>query len=93
MLGLYRCYFIPLDGEQLKRLDFNRIYPILRNIIFIYNGFQHFVSALSRVKCQRLGGDENINLKEIADSCNILAGGYRKLTHEEIPEIFEEANG
>lgn len=42
---------------------------------------------------KELGVDENINLKEIADSCNILAGGYRKLTHGEILEIFEEANG
>ena len=39
---------------------------------------------------KELGVDENINLKEIADSCNTLAGGYRKLTHEEILEIFEE---
>lgn len=37
-----------------------------------------------------LGVDGDINLKEIADSCNTLAGGYRKLTHEEILEIFEE---
>ena len=42
---------------------------------------------------KELGADENINFKEIADSCNTLAGGYRKLTHEEILEIFEEAKG
>ena len=42
---------------------------------------------------KELGANENINLKEIADSCNALAGGYRKLTHEEILEIFEEAKG
>ena len=39
---------------------------------------------------KELGVDGDINLKEIADSCNTLAGGYRKLTHEEILEIFEE---
>lgn len=39
---------------------------------------------------EELGVDGDINLKEIADSCNTLAGGYRKLTHEEILEIFEE---
>lgn len=42
---------------------------------------------------KELGADENINLKEIADSCNTLAGGYRKLTHKEILKIFEEAKG
>mgnify|MGYP004660733961 FL=1 len=39
---------------------------------------------------KELGVDGDINLKEIADFCNTLAGGYRKLTHEEILEIFEE---
>ena len=39
---------------------------------------------------EELGVDTDINLSEIADSCNTLAGGYRKLTHEEILEIFEE---
>lgn len=29
-------------------------------------------------------------LKEIADSCNISAGSYKKMSHEEILEIFEE---
>ena len=37
-----------------------------------------------------LGIDENINLKEIADSCGIVPGAYKKMTHEEILQIFEE---
>ena len=38
----------------------------------------------------KLGIDENINLKEIADSCGIVPGAYKKMTHEEILQIFEE---
>ena len=43
-------------------------------------------------KClqKELGIDENINLKEIADSCGIVPGAYKKMTHEEILQIFEE---
>lgn len=39
---------------------------------------------------RELGIDENINLKEIADSCGISAGSYKQMTHEEILEIFRE---
>ena len=39
---------------------------------------------------KELGIDENINLKEIADSCGIVPGAYKKMTHEEILKIFEE---
>ena len=39
---------------------------------------------------KKLGIDENINLKEIADSCGIVPGAYKKMTHEEILQIFEE---
>ena len=42
---------------------------------------------------KKLGIDEKLDLKAVADSCNTLAGGYRKLTHKEILEIFEEAKG
>ena len=34
--------------------------------------------------------DENVNLKGIANSCNISQGSYKKLTHDEILTIFEE---
>ncbi len=37
-----------------------------------------------------LGIDDSINLKEIANSCGIVNGSYKKMTHEEILEIFEE---
>ncbi len=39
---------------------------------------------------RELGVDDHINLKEIADSCNISNGSYKKMTHEEILQIFEE---
>lgn len=39
---------------------------------------------------KKLGIDETINLKEIADSCGIVGGSYKKMTHKEILEIFEE---
>ncbi len=39
---------------------------------------------------RELGIEENINLKEIADSCGIVGGSYKKMTHEEIFEIFKE---
>ena len=37
-----------------------------------------------------LGIPENVDLKEIADSCNLAPGSYKKMTHEEILEIFQE---
>ena len=39
---------------------------------------------------KELGVDENINLKEIADSCGIVQGSYKKMSREEILKIFEE---
>lgn len=37
-----------------------------------------------------LGIPDSVNLREIADSCAIVVGSYRKLTHDEIFEIFNE---
>ena len=37
-----------------------------------------------------LGVDERTDLKEIADSCAILPGSYKRMIHEEILEIFRE---
>ena len=37
-----------------------------------------------------LGIPENVDLKEIADSCNLVPGSYKKMTHEEVLEIFQE---
>ena len=34
--------------------------------------------------------DENTDLKEIADSCALMPGSYKKMTHEEILGIFKE---
>ena len=39
---------------------------------------------------QELGLRDESMLKEIADSCGISAGSYKKMTHEEILEIFRE---
>lgn len=42
------------------------------------------------VTLQDLGVNENTDLKAIADSCNLAPGSYKKMTHEEILEIFKE---
>ena len=39
---------------------------------------------------RELGVDEYTDLKKIADSCNLAPGSYKKMTHEEIFEIFKE---
>lgn len=39
---------------------------------------------------KELGVTDPVILKEIADSCNISAGSYKKMTHEEILQIFQE---
>lgn len=43
------------------------------------------------VTLKQLGIDETTNLEEIAFSCGISQGSYRKMTHKEILEIFREA--
>lgn len=42
------------------------------------------------VTLRELGIDESTDLKAIADSCTIVTGSYKKLTHEEILDIFKE---
>jgi len=39
---------------------------------------------------RELGVEEVTELKAIADSCNIVTGSYKKMTHEEIFEILKE---
>ena len=39
---------------------------------------------------RELGVTDRSMLKEIADSCGISAGSYKRMTHEEILQIFEE---
>lgn len=39
---------------------------------------------------QELGINGDVDLKAIADSCAVVPGSYRKLTQEEIFEIFKE---
>ncbi len=40
---------------------------------------------------RELGLESDDGLKEIAESCNIAPGSYKKMTHEEIYEIFKES--
>lgn len=42
---------------------------------------------------KELGIDETVDIKEIADSCAVVPGSYKKMTHEEILEIFQECAG
>lgn len=42
------------------------------------------------VTLRELGVEANTDLKEIADSCAVISGGYKKLAKEEILEIFKE---
>ena len=39
---------------------------------------------------RQLGANAETDLKQIADSCAIAPGSYRRMTHEEILLIFEE---
>ena len=39
---------------------------------------------------REIGVNDRTELKVIADSCNISQGSYKKMTHEEILEIFYE---
>ncbi len=39
---------------------------------------------------RELGIGEDVDLKAIADSCNLSPGSYKKMTHAEIYEIFQE---
>lgn len=39
---------------------------------------------------RELGVNESTDLKAIADSCNLAPGSYKKMTHEEILNIFQE---
>lgn len=39
---------------------------------------------------RELGVESQEGLKEIADSCNLAPGSYKKMTHKEILEIFKE---
>lgn len=39
---------------------------------------------------REIGINEATDLKAIADSCNLAPGGYKKMTHKEIWQIFQE---
>ncbi len=55
------------------------------------NALEDFILEIGLpVTLRELGVDENTDLKRIADSCVIVPGSYKKLTHEEILGIFKE---
>lgn len=72
---------IPADGrseEELAKAGVEALADFIREV--------HLPTAL-----RKLGIGEDTDLKEIADSCNLAPGSYRKMTHEEILEILKEA--
>ena len=55
------------------------------------NSLANFIKEIGLPTTLReLGIDETTDLKEIAYSCNITAGCYKNITHEEIYDIFKE---
>lgn len=55
------------------------------------NALEDFILEIGLpVTLRELGVDENTDLKVIADSCAIVPGSYKKLTHGEILSIFRE---
>ncbi|MCI8489914.1 MAG: iron-containing alcohol dehydrogenase [Lachnospiraceae bacterium] len=55
------------------------------------NALEDFILEIGLpVTLRELGVDESTDLKVIADSCAIVQGRYKKLTHEEILGIFRE---
>ena len=55
------------------------------------HGLEDFIREIGLPATLReLGVDESTDLKAIADSSGIAAGGYRRLTKEEILGIFRE---
>ena len=55
------------------------------------NALEDFILEIGLpVNLRELGVDENTDLKAVADSCAIVPGSYKKLTHEEILGIFKE---
>ena len=55
------------------------------------NALEDFILEIGLpVTLRELGMNESTDLKAVADSCAIVPGSYRKLTHEEILGIFRE---
>ena len=57
-------------------------------------GLRCWPSLSGRLACPtplpEMGITDKAVLKKAADSCGISAGGYKKMTHEEIYQIFME---
>lgn len=55
------------------------------------NALKDFIKEIGLpTSLRELGISEKTDLKRIADSCNLSVGSYKKMTHEEILEIFKE---
>ncbi len=65
-----------MDEEELALAGINALADFIREI--------GLPAALKEL------GTDQAQLKEIANSCGISAGSYKKMTHEEILEIFQE---
>lgn len=71
---------VSTDGKTDEEIAFARI-----------DALENFIVEIGLpVTLQDLGVDESTDLKVIADSCAIVSGSYKKMTHEEILEIFKE---
>jgi hypothetical protein len=49
-----------------------------------------FGASIFYIIKKRSDNTDKILLKQLADSCNLALGSYKKMTHEEIMEILEE---
>ena len=55
------------------------------------NALADFIKEIGMpVKLSEIGIDESVDFKAIADSCAIVPTAYKKMTHEEILDIFME---
>lgn len=55
------------------------------------NALKDFIKEIGLpTSLREFGISEKTDLKRIADSCNLSAGSYKKMTYEEILEIFKE---
>lgn len=54
------------------------------------NALESFIKQIGLPNTLTQLGIENINLEEVANSCNISQGSYKIMTHQEILEILKE---
>lgn len=77
----------PMTPAQLLMPLWSKVQKYCPNIKFQIIPFEN-TPENAREILGNLG--KNIDLKMIADSCNMITSSYKKMTHEEILEILEE---